>query len=297
MFLKEENTSRLFFGHYEKPDLLLKLESFQNKGNSWGNLGFHINYDYHCFCTPLDIIPFAGTGGNGTHFCFLTDFGAVTDLNDSEIVCVSSTDDPPVKLVAKNLKDFLRLVITLGIAEFLDCIIPMSTEDRMEWLEGWDAPYVDLQGNPDPDIPELSHTRAELVEVLKTDFQISLVPNANQYTQKLREKRQKKITIQTSDNIGIVYKKEKLALRGFDYNVTDKNIIKVYLDSALHAEKLKFYRDATYHYILSKNLVEEIKKSIVEEGDEEIQEVQEVIVEALKRDGFQREALLLQQKY
>ncbi|MCK5831099.1 MAG: hypothetical protein KAH20_12455 [Methylococcales bacterium] len=282
MFLKKANTHHLFFGHYEKPDLLLKLESFQNKGNSWGNLGFHIHYDYHYYCTPLDTIPFAGTGGNGTHFCFLTDFGTMSDLNNTNIVCVSPLDDPPVKLVAKNLKDFLHLVITLGIAEFLDYMIPLPIEDRIEQLAEWDAPFFDLQGNPDPDMPELSHTRAELVEILKTDFQTTPMPNANQYTQNLRAKRQTEITIQTDDNIGIIYQTEKLALTSFDYNNTDENEIKDYLINASNAEKLKFYRDATYHYILSKGYDIKIKK---------------IIIEALKKDGFPREAQLLHKKY
>jgi len=283
----------IFFGEYEKPALLLKLEKFQDEGNLWGNLGFYIAFDHHYSLTPLDMIPFAGTGGDGIHFCFLTDFGAVLDLNDSAIVCVSPTNDPPVKLVAKNLKDFLRLVVALGKAEFLDYnnILSMSTEERELELEEWGEMddtvglAFDPKGNPIPvDIehPIPSHSRVELIEILKEQYQIDPILGVQQYINNLRAKRKREVTIQTADDIGIIYQTEKPAINCFDYNSKDINSIKVYLDSASKAEKLKFYRDATYHYILSKGYDTEIKK---------------LIIESLTNDGYIREAKILKKQY
>lgn len=106
--LFKSNAQDLFFGDYKKPELLIKLEDFQSKGTTWEHLGFYIDFDHHYSITPLDVIPFAGTGGNGIHFGFLTDFGNAKDLENAPIVLISPSNDPPLKLVANNIKDFLK---------------------------------------------------------------------------------------------------------------------------------------------------------------------------------------------
>jgi hypothetical protein len=59
--------------------------------------------NFRYFITPPDLITFISTGGDGIHFGFLTDFGQVEDLEEAYIVCVSPTNDPPLKIVARNL--------------------------------------------------------------------------------------------------------------------------------------------------------------------------------------------------
>ncbi len=288
----KSNSQNIFFGEYKKPALLQKLEEYQKpNGQTWEWLGFYIEYDHHYSATPLDVIPFAGTGGDGIHFGFLTDFGTAKDLSNAPIVCVSPSNDPPIKLVAKNLTDFLGLVVTIGQAEFLD--EDYKTEEEIKTrLQEWDeVSEVDWKGNPLPkdEIRQMKQRTAEIQQgrvllgkVLKGQFQIDPMTSVSQYIKDLRDLRKKEITIETSDDIGIKYLTEKLIIDGFDYSIKDSNIVKDYLDKASEAKRLKFYRDATYHYILSNDYDNDIKK---------------LIIEALKKDGYKREAQILEKKY
>ncbi|MEM6297539.1 MAG: hypothetical protein AAF740_02515 [Bacteroidota bacterium] len=293
MFSKfQSNPHDIFFGSYNKPDLLKKLERYQDfDDQAWRCLGFYIRYDYHYSSTPLDVIPFAGTGGSGIHFGFLTDFGAIDNLTHAPVVCVSPSNDPPIKLVAKNLTDFLRLVVTIGDAEFLDDDYE-TDEEIVTRLQEWDkVSEIDWQGNPLPEdeveqmkqrVIEIQQDRAKLTKVLADHLQITPLQNISKYIKDLQKWRQEEITIETSDDIGIKYQADKLKINSFDYSIKDSNQIKHYLKSASEPERLKFYRDATYHYILSKGYDTDIKK---------------VVTESLKKAGFKREALILRKKY
>lgn len=288
----KSNSQDIFFGEYKKPELLQQLEEYQNtKGQTWEWLGFYIEYDHHYSVTPLDVIPFAGTGGDGIHFGFLTDFDTITDLENAPIVCVSPSNDPPIKLVAKNLTDFLRLVVAVGEAEFLDEDYQTDEEVKTR-LQKWDkVSETDWQGKPLPKdeieqmkqkTAEIQQGRAQLAKTLKDQFQIDPMLNVSQYIKDLRASRQQEITIETSEDIGIKYQTDKLTIDGFDYSIKDSNQVKDYLDKASEAERLKFYRDATYHYILSKDYDNDIKKTIIT---------------SLKKDGYKREAQILEKKY
>ncbi|MEM7424823.1 MAG: hypothetical protein AAF441_01920 [Pseudomonadota bacterium] len=288
----KSNSQDIFFGDYKKPDLLQKLEEYQRAdGQTWEWLGFYIEYDHHYSATPLDVIPFAGTGGDGIHFGFLTDFGSTTDLDKAPVVCVSPTNDPPIKLVAKNLIDFLCLVAAISHAEFLDEDYETDEEVKTR-LQEWDeVSEKDWQGNPLPkdEIEQMKQITAEtkqgrnqLTKVLKEQFHIDPMPNVSEYIKDLRDTRQTDITIKTSDDIGIKFQTDKLTVQGFDYNIKNNNQVKDYLDKASEPERLKFYRDATYHYILNKNYDYDIKKTITA---------------SLKKDGYEREAKILEKKY
>ncbi|WP_139135253.1 hypothetical protein [Roseivirga sp. 4D4] len=289
--LFKSNSQDFFFGEYEKPDLLQKLEEYQNiRGQTWEWLGFYIEYDHHHSMTPLDVIPFAGTGGDGIHFGFLTDFGTVKDLSNAPIVCVSPSNDPPIRLVAQNLTDFLGLVLTIGEAEFLDDDYT-SDEQIKAQLQEWDeVSEVDWKGNPLPktEIEEMKQRRAErrqgrvlLAKVLSEQFEIYPITKVSQYINDLRVVRKKEITIETLDGIGIKYRTEKLIIEGFDYSVED-NLVQSYLDKASEAERLKFYRDATYNYILSDDFDKVIK---------------ELLIKSLQKHGYRREGQILKKKY
>ena len=286
------NSQDIFFGKYKKPELLQKLEEYQKtKGQTWEWLGFYIEYDHHYSVTPLDVIPFAGTGGDGIHFGFLTDFDTITDLENAPIVCVSPSNDPPIKLVAKNLTDLLRLVVAIGEAEFLDEDYETDEEVKTR-LQAWDkVSETDWQGKPLPknEIEQMKQRNAEIQEgriqlakILKDQFQINPMQNVSQYIKDLRASRQQEITIVTSDDIGIKYQTVKFNIDGFDYSNKDNSQVKDYLNKASEPERLKFYRDATYHYILSKEYDTDIKKTIME---------------SLTKDGYKREAQILEKKY
>ena len=86
------------YGSLAIPDEILKLirleEDLQKEGKTLDTIGFvPIVTEFAYSITPIDVIPFAHTGGDGVHFGFLTDFGRVKNLNDAPIVCVSPTND------------------------------------------------------------------------------------------------------------------------------------------------------------------------------------------------------------
>ena len=287
----KSNAQNVFLGAYSKPEMVKQLESIQKHDGSWESLGFYIEFNHHYSTTPLDVIPFAGTGGDGIHFGFLTDFGNVKDLDKAPIVCVSPMNDPPVKLVSQNLRDFLRLVITVGNAEFLNEDYANKEEVTIRLMK-WDkVSEVDGYGHPLPPdkifqmkqrITETLKARVEKINLIKSQFQMEEMPDVYKYIKDLRLARQAEITIETADNIGIIYLEETMPITEFDYRIKDSDSVSGYLEKASKAQRLKFYRDATYHYILSKDYDYDIQK---------------VIIKALRNDGFKREAHILETKY
>lgn len=109
------------YGKYSIPKTLLQLIDLQadlaKKGLlPYGDLiGYYFSLDdIRYLDTPLDLLSFARPGADGIHYGFLTDFGLVEDLEEAYIVRVSPMDfDDPVKIVSRNLRDFLRKVAVL----------------------------------------------------------------------------------------------------------------------------------------------------------------------------------------
>lgn len=282
---------KFYFGNYEKPELLIELEKYEKqKDFSWEYLGFYIAYDAHYTPTPLDAIPFAGTGGDGIHFAFLTDFGRNNDLSNSPIICVSPSNDPPVKLVAKNLTDFLSLVATVGVAEFLDEDYDSDSEIQTR-LEDWDrVETVDYSGNPLPkeeiDLFEKQTAqnqvkRKELRQILKDKFNIDTISSVVEYISDIRRDRGSHVNVQTIDDLGILIENVD-SIKSLDNNSNDVSKIKAYLESANKSERLKFYRESTYYYVLSQDYDNEIRK---------------LLIEWLEKDGFERESKILEKVY
>ncbi|MDF9841049.1 MULTISPECIES: hypothetical protein [unclassified Paenibacillus] len=86
---------------YAVPGILKQLEAFdvlirQETGNTLDDyMGIQFQYDeaerepdFAYPCDPVDSILMASTGWDGLHFSFLTDFGAVKDLDNAPIVFV-----------------------------------------------------------------------------------------------------------------------------------------------------------------------------------------------------------------
>jgi hypothetical protein len=282
---------KLYFGDYEKPELLKELENYQNqKDFSWVYLGFFIAYDGHYPITPLDAIPFAGTGGNGTHFAFLTDFGITKDLSDSPIICVSPTNDPPIKLIAKNLTDFLRLVATVGDAEFLDGDYDSDLEIQEQLADLDRVDTIDYSGNPVPKekvdylntlITRNIAKRKELRRILRDDFEIDRVLSVVKYISALRRDREENVKIKTIDDLGVLVENVD-SINSFDYNSNGHNAVNAYLHTSNKSERLKFYRESTYFYILHKDYDIEIRR---------------ILIEWLAKDGFDRESRILARGY
>lgn len=294
-----KTSDRKYFGDYGKPELLQQLENYNkiSGGNLILGLSCYLSYESRYSNTPIDVIPFAATGSDGVHFGFLTDFGTVKDLNNAPIVCISPLGGPPVQIVAKNLKDFFALVISVREIDDIEDRGEHEENDERDELE--DACLEMPQVYKEVDIEKWTHMnyesieseiimkqlminrklkRMDAVKMFEEKYQIIPIRDVVQYIKDVDKKRQLEITIQTNDGIGVVYPFGKSFLKVFDYKIKDVQIIKEYLLRASKEERIKFYRDATYEYVLSKDYDYEIKK---------------LIIEMLKKDKFYLEAKLL----
>ncbi len=129
---------KLNYGKYGIPDTLKLIIDLQNDLNKAGFLPYGDLLGYYFSLeglksrylnTPLDVIAFARPGVDGIHYGFLTDFGSVKDLETAYIVRVSPMDfDDPVKIVSRNLLDFMRILCYTSIA--LDLVDTGTSEEH-----------------------------------------------------------------------------------------------------------------------------------------------------------------------
>ena len=90
------------------------------------------------FCTPQDAEVFGWTGVDGSHFCFIPDFG--------DTVFAVSPMEPPnyVHPVARDFRDFLRLLLACGHAISLEQAWACDEATFYEELQA-DEPYEEQQ--------------------------------------------------------------------------------------------------------------------------------------------------------
>jgi hypothetical protein len=236
----------LNYGKYQVPEALQQVLSLQEKLNDEGVspygdlLGLYFSLEgleSRYLNTPLDVISFARPGVDGIHYGFLTDFGTVNSLEEAYIVRVSPMDfDDPVKLVARNLNDFLQLLgNTSDAVELLDTTTSKQEYDRLV------KEYPELT-NPDleTDLPD----RKAFIEA----FHISKVNDLYGYFQRLKEERQQQTVLPTPDGIGVVYPEsengqpETLELERQETLELEK--VESFFNHATFEAKLAFLRDA-----------------------------------------------------
>ncbi len=255
------------FGNYEKPQILQKLEDYQKKEKAnWENLEFWIDYERYYSITPIDVIPFASTGNNGIHFGFLTDFGKIKDLEKAPIVAIAPTYDPPINIIAKNIEQFLSFVAYSEQASLLADIY--ENEKAFEFRKNQ---YLEWQ-------MEEKHVlkRKKTIELLKKDFGIEKENKVISKINTFKNERKKIINTETSDGIGLVLRNNE-KVSNFEYNKDSKKV-KEFLDNSNLNSRLKFYREATFQYILSDDYDKEIKK---------------LIVNYLEKDGLKKESEII----
>ncbi|MGV2939778.1 hypothetical protein AB5I83_09325 [Mesobacillus sp. LC4] len=185
------------YGKYPVPDTLKNLISLQKELEQSGMLpygdllGLYFSIDeidQRYLNTPIDLISFARPGSDGIHFGFLTDFGMAADLEDAYIVRVSPMDfDDPVKIVARNLNDFLKLLYSYPASlEVLD--MNTAEEDFKRFEE--DA--------------EEYQVSQEVRDIFKDSFNLEPTGDLLTYFQRLKEARAEETFLETDDGIGIV---------------------------------------------------------------------------------------------
>lgn len=261
-----DNSIRKIYGSYEIPDEIYKLYELEKELNdidlSLDIIGFQpCLHDYSYAITPPDLIPFANTGGDGIHFGFLTDFGQVPTLTEAPIVCVSPTNDPPIRYMAHNINEFLNLVLSVPHAEMLESF--WSNPDEIHIQEE----IMEFDKDTPPDWKE---KRRKVSERLKNIYLTQQV-NIGHYLQKVQKERSNSISISTLDGLGVIGSEENNNAHTkyqFDFNKSlDDNELKRindYLNEISRIEKLAFIRDAFYSVVLTPDYEEKFFYLIIE---------------------------------
>ncbi|MCF2946022.1 hypothetical protein [Paenibacillus tarimensis] len=66
-------------------------------------------------CTPDDAVVFGHTGADGDHFAFSTGEGSIINLDEAPILFIQPMMfGEEVKMVARNLQEFLSAYLSLG---------------------------------------------------------------------------------------------------------------------------------------------------------------------------------------
>jgi hypothetical protein len=252
---------------YEIPPTLLELLELNRKLNNAGHFYRIFNF-YLCedqmryFNTPSDCLVFGNTGMDGIHYGILTDYGAVADLEEAWIVCVSPMDfDQPTRVIARNLKEFLSVNRTdseLFYNSFATEQHYLNT--KRQWgEEEANSPYR-------PSEAERLDQERERNEVLDS-FELPIIQDGYQYVQSIQEQRRSMITLQTQDGLGVIYPLEEghssdiFPVHKDEYLCLDK--LQSYLSTALTAEKLGLFRDIQMNFVLSEE--EDLQAMIVGE--------------------------------
>jgi hypothetical protein len=247
-----ENSIKELYGSYEIPEEVYKLYELERELNEV-DLSLYIIglqpclHDYCDPITPPDFIPFANTGGDGIHFGFLTDFGQVPTLSEAPIVCISPTNDPPLRYTANNIKDFLDLVSSVPHAEMLEAFWANPDETHIRQV------MVEFVKNSPSDWVE---KRWMIAERLKDKFKTQQ-KQVGFYLLQSQDQRAKSISTSTLDGLGIVGSKEETDTytnytfdfeKYFTQSLDDQEFINIqdYLKESNRIEKLAFIRDIIY---------------------------------------------------
>ncbi|WP_415839662.1 hypothetical protein [Paenibacillus tarimensis] len=101
-------------------DTLYKLdrELSEKTGESlYDYLGIYIRREpgFAYDCTPDDAVVFGHTGADGDHFAFSTGEGSIINLDEAPILFIQPMMfGEEVKMVARNLQEFLSAYLSLG---------------------------------------------------------------------------------------------------------------------------------------------------------------------------------------
>ena len=260
-----DDTLKSMYSFYDVPKEIHMLHTLEEKLNKEGLsldiIGFQPVTDlfiYHI--TPPDLIPFAHTGGAGIHFGFLTEFSEVQDLYDAPIVCVSPTNDPPIRYLSRNITEFLNLVASVPHAEMLEEFWSYNNETQIQ-------KHIEEFQNDTP--TDWAKNRQTVLTCFQQTFRTQgeqIIP----YLREVQAERTKNIALPTVDSLGIIGGNHVEITRSFTFDnraqLNDQELqrIKDFLKTASRLEKLVFVRDANYHYVIVPNYNEDLLNLLVE---------------------------------
>ncbi|MFE4242439.1 hypothetical protein [Peribacillus butanolivorans] len=245
-----------YLGKYLKmPPTIEKLhkldKEIEKEGYSLSELSLYLEFDFSPYeNTPYDVITFASTGVDGIHFGFLTDFGTVSDLENAFVVCISPMDfDSHIKIVARNIREFLNLVCTMKGA------LTISNFNILE-DEGQYIRLLKELKQVEPEDEEFEENANYVVEKIIAAFGSEPIEDVYHYVEiKVREQRAQQTILPTLDGLGIIpvdnvtsshilYKLEK------DMTINMEEV-KAFFNSATTESKLAFIRDVQFTYVIT----------------------------------------------
>lgn len=257
-----------YLGKYLKmPPTIEKLhkleKEIEKEGHSLSELSLYLEFDFSPYeNTPYDVITFASTGVDGIHFGFLTDFGTVSDLGNAFVVCISPMDfDSHIKIVARNIREFLNLVCTMKGA------LTISNFNILE-DEGQYIRLLKELKQVEPEDEEFEENANYVVEKIIATFDSERIEDVYHYVErKVRTEREQQTILSTLDGLGIIpvenitsnflpYKLEK------DMTI-DLEEVKAFLNSATTESKMAFFRDVQFIYLIANEIA--LKELVIHE--------------------------------
>lgn len=241
------------YGSYAIPDEIKQLfqleEELVKKGRSLSQIGFQPVKQFGPYpITPPDLIAFASTGGGGIHFGFLTDFQTCSNLNEAPIVCVTPTNYPPIRYIARNIREFLDLAFSVPFVELLETI--WAFENEQQALEvaiefGKDTPR------------KWKKDREKILSRCREVFGTKKVDVVS-YLHEVKKERKDSTLMTTLDGLGVISQNtETTSRKSFTFSNQGKwdekemERMHQFLSQANVVEKLAFVRDANYWYVLT----------------------------------------------
>ncbi|UVI30998.1 hypothetical protein [Paenibacillus spongiae] len=163
-------------------------------------LQFDLNDNGGYRSSPADTIMFAGTGMDGIHFSFLTDFGSVTDLSLAPIIRVDPMDfGNCAKIVAKNIRDFFALHFSAHEGLLLNDF--ESKEHYLAYLKEQEGD--DEEENEYFDKKKWQRQKNEVRDNAIQRFGFQPILDGYAYMQEIRRARWNELIVTTSDGLGV----------------------------------------------------------------------------------------------
>jgi hypothetical protein len=207
-------------------------------------IGFFFNYDLPVDYFPVDIIPFAATGGDSCFFAFLTDYQLYDSIYDCPIVFISPCDGDEMNyLFAKNFKDFLSIMMTIYSAENIRFNNP-RTFDFEQAIKTLNEDYQEYAEEHFVSRNKTVEFISNLIgqEPVKTE-------NLNTYFTDLYDSRSGERFITTKDSFNLKLGKAQVSeLNNWVENPVSESELKESLSNASELELKVFLRNMPYVY-------------------------------------------------
>jgi hypothetical protein len=238
-----------FVGKFEVPELLVEFANLDGTVPDFtvSYIGIdRVHDDCRWFpysTTPLDLLQFAWTGCDGIHFGFLTDFGAVADLEQAPIVCVSPSTRPPLTLVARNLYEFLCALCEVKEG-------PNFSDLQYHFGRAGD-PWWNTFGLDPQD--ETHEEQLRTARIVRERLHLREMPDYRGYLADLWAERARSISLETADGLGILRtaRSSSAVPERFDFDAEANKTLdamRAYLSRASYDATLAFCRDAQWNY-------------------------------------------------